>query len=66
MSEEPAQEYFSDGMSEDIIISLSQLPHIFVIARLDLHVQRKIRQRATGESGVGCEIYPGGQCPKGR
>jgi adenylate cyclase len=33
MSEEPAQEYFSDGMSEDIITSLSQLPNIFVIAR---------------------------------
>ena len=33
MSDDPAQEYFSDGMSEDIITSLSQLPNIFVIAR---------------------------------
>jgi adenylate cyclase len=33
MSGDPEQEYFSDGMSEDIITSLSQLPNIFVIAR---------------------------------
>jgi len=33
MSDDPEQEYFSDGMSEDIISSLSQLPDIFVIAR---------------------------------
>jgi adenylate cyclase len=33
MSGDPEQEYFSDGMSEDIITSLSHLPNIFVIAR---------------------------------
>jgi adenylate cyclase len=33
MSGDPEQEYFSDGMSEDIITSLSRLPNIFVIAR---------------------------------
>ena len=33
MSDDPEQEYFSDGISEDIISSLSQLPNIFVIAR---------------------------------
>jgi len=33
MSDDPEQEYFSDGISEDIISSLSQVPNIFVIAR---------------------------------
>jgi adenylate cyclase len=33
MSGDPEQEYFSDGMSEDIITALSQLPEMFVIAR---------------------------------
>jgi adenylate cyclase len=33
MSDDREQEYFSDGISEDIISSLSQLPNIFVIAR---------------------------------
>jgi adenylate cyclase len=33
MSGDPEQEYFSDGLSEDIITSLSRLPNIFVIAR---------------------------------
>jgi adenylate cyclase len=33
MSDDREQEYFSDGISEDIITSLSQLPNIFVIAR---------------------------------
>jgi adenylate cyclase len=33
MSEDPKQEYFSDGITEEIITALSQLPNIFVIAR---------------------------------
>jgi len=33
MSGDPEQEYFSDGMSEDIITALSRLPDLFVIAR---------------------------------
>jgi adenylate cyclase len=33
MSGDPEQEYFSDGLSEDIITALSQLPDMFVIAR---------------------------------
>ena len=33
MSGDPEQEYFSDGMSEDIITVLSQSPGMFVIAR---------------------------------
>ncbi len=33
MSEDPKQEYFSDGLTEEIITALSKVPKIFVIAR---------------------------------
>jgi len=33
MSGDPEQEYFSDGLSEDIITDLSLIPGLFVIAR---------------------------------
>jgi TolB-like protein/class 3 adenylate cyclase len=33
MSEDPKQEYFSDGLSDQIISSLSKMPNLFVIAR---------------------------------
>ena len=33
MSGDPEQEYFSDGMTEEIITSLSKIPNLFVIAR---------------------------------
>ena len=33
MSGDPEQEYFSDGMVEEIITALSQMPLLFVIAR---------------------------------
>ncbi|MGD9183167.1 MAG: adenylate/guanylate cyclase domain-containing protein, partial [Desulfobacterales bacterium] len=33
LSEDPKQEYFSDGLSDQIISSLSKIPHLFVIAR---------------------------------
>ena len=33
MSGDPQQEYFSDGISEQIIASLSKVPYLFVIAR---------------------------------
>ena len=33
MSDDPQQEYFSDGITEDIITALSKTPKIFVIAR---------------------------------
>ena len=33
MSEDPKQEYFSDGITEEIITGLSKVPHMFVIAR---------------------------------
>ena len=33
MSEDPKQEYFSDGITEEIITAFSKIPRIFVIAR---------------------------------
>ncbi len=33
MSSDPEQEYFSDGITEEIITGLSNVPHLFVIAR---------------------------------
>ena len=33
MSGDPEQEYFADGISEDVITALSKLPQLFVIAR---------------------------------
>ena len=33
ISGDPEQEYFSDGMTEEIITSLSKIPNLFVIAR---------------------------------
>ena len=33
MSEDPKQEYFSDGITEEIITALSKIPHLFVISR---------------------------------
>jgi TolB-like protein/Flp pilus assembly protein TadD len=33
MSEDPKQEYFSDGITEEIITALSKVPYLFVIAR---------------------------------
>jgi adenylate cyclase len=33
ISGDPSKEYFSDGLTEEIITGLSKLPHIFVIAR---------------------------------
>jgi DNA-binding winged helix-turn-helix (wHTH) protein len=58
MSGDPEQDYFADGMSEDIITGLSKLRWFFVIARFVIHLQ-----------GQGCRCPPGrartrrGLCP---
>ena len=33
MSGDPKEEYFSDGITEEIITALSKVPYLFVIAR---------------------------------
>jgi len=44
MSGDPEQEYFADGVVEEIITALSRFRHLFVIAR-ELHLQRSRRGR---------------------
>jgi adenylate cyclase len=39
MSADPEQEFFADGMVEDIITGLARYRHLLVIAQLDLHLQ---------------------------
>jgi TolB-like protein/Tfp pilus assembly protein PilF len=55
MSDDPQQEYFSDGMTEDLITDLSKISGLFVIARNSTFIYKgksvKIRQVAE-ELGV--------------
>ena len=51
MSSDPKQEYFSDGLTEEIINGLSKMPHLFVIARNSSFVVQ----------GQGCKRAGGGQ-----
>jgi len=55
MSGDPKQEYFSDGLTEEIITALSKVPYLFVIARNSTFTYKgkpvKIRQVAE-ELGV--------------
>jgi adenylate cyclase len=55
MSEDPKQEYFSDGMTEEIITALSKSPYLFVIARQSTFVYKgkpvKVKQ-VSEELGV--------------
>jgi adenylate cyclase len=48
MSDDPKQNYFSDGLTEDIITGLSKIPRLFVIARNSVFTYKgrpvKIRQ----------------------
>ena len=41
MSDDPAQEHFSDGITEDIITALSRIPRLFVIARHSTAVYKR-------------------------
>jgi adenylate cyclase len=51
MSDDPEQEYFSDGLTEDIITDLSLIPGLFVIARNSTftYKDRSIDVRQLGE-----------------
>jgi adenylate cyclase len=44
MSGDPGQEYFADGMVDEIITALSHIRWLFVIApQFELHLQRPYR-----------------------
>ncbi|QHO72792.1 hypothetical protein ACH79_09320 [Bradyrhizobium sp. CCBAU 051011] len=56
LSGEPGQEYFSEGISEDIITALSKLRWFYVIARNSsfIYKQKSVHHRQIGEElGVG-------------
>jgi TolB-like protein/cytochrome c-type biogenesis protein CcmH/NrfG len=56
MTGDPAQEYFSDGISEDIITALSRLRWFFVIARNSsfIYKEKAVHMKQVGEElGVG-------------
>ena len=67
MSGDPEQEYFADGISEDIITALSKLPQLFVIAR-NSSFTFKGKAVHIGEVGREArrEVRPGRQRPQGR
>lgn len=56
MSGEPEQEYFSDGISEDVITALSRLRWVYVIARNSSFVYK---DRAVHLAQVGSELGVG-------
>src|SRR6185436_18729405 len=56
LSGEPEQEYFSEGISEDIITALSKLRWFYVIARNSsfIYKQKSVHHQRIGEElGVG-------------
>ena len=53
LSGDPEQEYFSDGISEDIITGLSSIPWLFVIAR---NSSFTYKGKAVDIKQVGCEL----------
>ena len=57
MSGDPEQEYFADGMVEDIITALSRFKSLFVIARnSSLHLQRQGRRYQAGRTRAWCAL----------
>ena len=63
MSEDPKQEFFSDGITEDIITALSKVPRLFVIARNSTFTYKgKPVKVQAGERGTGCSVCAGREC----
>ena len=53
MSDDPRQEFFSDGLTDQIIASLSKVHELFVIARNSSHANRSgIYQNLTGRKAT--------------
>ena len=52
MSDDPEQEYFSDGITEDIITNLSKVSRLFVISRNSsfLYKGKQLQQSRNQES----------------
>ena len=67
MSGDQEQEYFSDGISEDIITALSKLRWFFVIARNSSFIYKgKVRSPEADRRGTGRALRRRGQREEGR
>ena len=66
MSGDPEQEYFTDGITEDIITDLSKVSGLFVIARNTTFAYKgKIGERAASRGRAGRSLCAGRQCAQG-
>ena len=67
LSDDPQQEYFTDGIVDGIITALSRVPKLFVIAsKLHIHLQRQGGEFSAGERGLGRAVCSGRKCRQGR
>ena len=65
MSGDPEQEYFADGMVEDIITALSRFKSLFVIARNSRFTYKgKRRRHQAGRPRARRALRAGGQYPQ--
>jgi TolB-like protein/Tfp pilus assembly protein PilF len=53
LSEDPDQQYFADGITEDLTTDLSRIPHSFVISR---HTAFTYRNRSVSTKQIGREL----------
>ena len=63
LSGDPEQEYFADGMVEEIITALSRIRWLFVIARNSTFTYkgRAVDVKEVGRE-LGCAMFSKGQC----
>ena len=67
MSGDPEQEYFSDGITEDIITDLSNVSGLFVVARNTAFTYKgKAVKVQRGRAGAWRQVYFGRKRSKGR
>jgi adenylate cyclase len=65
MAGDPEQEYFTDGITEDIITELSRFHELFVIARNSTFTYKGRGGRAGGRGRARRALRPGRQHPQG-
>ena len=66
MSGDPEQEYFTDGVTEDIITELSRFHWLFVIARNSSFTYKGQAVDVSRSVGTRCSLRAGRQHPQGR
>ena len=67
MSGDPEQEYFADGMVEEIMTAIARLPWLFVIARNSAFTDKEqAGRREAGGAGIGRALRARRQAPAAR